>query len=155
LHRISYCIDLSGIPESEAAASALIMRMKTLHDGHPNDEPAQLTYKKSAVLRPAIWKILLHNLQRIVMAIRSQKLGPARLSNRVRFVFYIPPSLSVDGVSIQENRECITNHRIDADSPESSFLPKFGRAVQDLWAEDIIHMLLDRPSCLSVDEKAA
>jgi hypothetical protein len=131
------------------------MRMKTLHEGHPNDEPAQLTYKKLAVLRPAIWKILLHNLQRIVMAIRSQNLGPARRSNRVRFVFYTPPSLSVDGVSIQANCECIMNHRIDAHNPESSFLPKFGRTVQDLWAEDIIPMLLDRPSCFSVNEKAA
>jgi hypothetical protein len=153
---ISDCIYLSGIPESEAAASALIMRMKTLHDnGHPNDEPAQLTYKRLADLRPVIWKILLQNSRRIAMGIRSQNLRPVRRSNKVRFVFYTSPSFVVDGVFMQANCEYIMNHRIDTDSSEFSFLPKFGRAVQDLWAEEIIPMLLDHPSRLSVDDNAA
>ena len=47
------------------------------------------------------------------------------------------------------------NHRTDTDSPEFSFLPKFGRAIQDVWAEEIIPVLLDNPSCLSVDDNAA
>ena len=46
-------------------------------------------------------------------------------------------------------------HRIDTDSPDFSFLPKFGQAVQDLWAEEIIPVLLDRPPSLSVDDNAA
>ena len=47
------------------------------------------------------------------------------------------------------------NYRIDTDSPESSSLPKFGRAVQDLWIEEIIPTLLDYPLCLTVDDDAA
>ena len=47
------------------------------------------------------------------------------------------------------------SHRNDTDSLEFSFLPGFGRAVQDLWVEEIIPMLLDDPSCLSVDDNAA
>jgi hypothetical protein len=67
----------------------------------------------------------------------------------------LSPSLAVDGAFIQANCEYIMNHRIDTDSPDFSFLPKFGRAVQDLWAEEIIPALLDRPPCLSVDDNAA
>jgi hypothetical protein len=47
------------------------------------------------------------------------------------------------------------NHRTDTDSPEFSFMPKFGRAVQDLWAEETIPALLDDQSRLSVDDNAA
>jgi hypothetical protein len=47
------------------------------------------------------------------------------------------------------------NHRNDTDSPDFSFLPKFGRAVQDLWVEEIIPVLLDGPPSLSVDGNAA
>jgi hypothetical protein len=47
------------------------------------------------------------------------------------------------------------NHRIDTDSPDFLFLPKFCRAVQDLWAEEIIPVLLDDPCCLFVDDNAA
>ena len=58
-------------------------------------------------------------------------------------------------MTIQANCERIMNHRIDTDSPEFSFLPKFGRAVQDLWVEEIITLLLDDASCLPVDDDAA
>ena len=47
------------------------------------------------------------------------------------------------------------NHPIDTDSPVFSFLPKFGQVVQDLWVEEIIPLLLDHPSALSVDDNAA
>jgi hypothetical protein len=47
------------------------------------------------------------------------------------------------------------NHPIDTDSPEFLFLPKFGRAIQDLWAEEVIPVLLDDPSCLTVDDNTA
>ena len=64
-------------------------------------------------------------------------------------------SLAVDSASIQANCEYIMKHRIDTDSPDFSFLPKFCQAVQDLWAEEIIPVLLDRPPSLSVDDNAA
>ena len=76
---------LTGIPESESAASAFIKRMKTLHEGHPRDE---LTYEQLVEFRPVIWRILLLNSRSIVRAIRSRNLGPARRSNKVRHVFY-------------------------------------------------------------------
>ena len=47
------------------------------------------------------------------------------------------------------------NYQTDTDGPESSSLPKFGRAVQDLWAKQIIPNLLEYPSCLTVDDNAA
>jgi hypothetical protein len=68
---------------------------------------------------------------------------------------HFSPFLVVDDASIQENCEYIMNHRFDTDSPEFSFLPKFARAVQDLWAEEIIPVLLDDPSGLPVDDNAA
>jgi hypothetical protein len=47
------------------------------------------------------------------------------------------------------------SHRIDTDSPEFSFQPKFSQAVQDLWAEQVIPVLEEDPSRLSVDDNAA
>ena len=68
----------------------------------------------------------------------------------------LSPFLAVDGASIiQANCEYIMNHRIDTYSPEFSFLPNFGRAIQDLWAEEIIPVLQNHPSRLSVDDNAA
>ena len=66
------------------------------------------------------------------------------------------PFLAIDGASIiQANCEYIMNHRIDTDSPEFSFLPNFGRAIQDLWVEEIIPVLQNHPSRLLVDDNAA
>ena len=147
LYRHSDCADLLGIPESEAAAFDLIKHTRIEHD--------TFTHEELANFRRVIRKILLRNSRNIVMAIRSQNLGPTCRSNKVRCLFYVSPPLVIDGASIQANCEYIMNYRIDTDSPESSSLPKFGRAVQDLWVEEIIPTLLDYPSCLTVDDNAA
>ena len=47
------------------------------------------------------------------------------------------------------------NHPIDAYSPDFLFLPKFSRAIQELWAEEIIPMLLKDPPGLTVDDSTA
>ena len=75
------CIDLLGIPESEAAAFALVKHMKIVHDN---------THWHGVVVefRPVIWKILLQNSRRIVMAIQSRNLGSIGRSNKVSCVFY-------------------------------------------------------------------
>ncbi|KAH9997005.1 guanine nucleotide binding protein, alpha subunit [Russula vinacea] len=117
-----------SIPESEAAAFDLIKHTRIEHD--------TFTHEELANFRRVIRKILLRNSRNIVMAIRSQNLGSTCRSNKA-------------------NCEYIMNYRIDTDSPESSSLPKFGRAVQDLWVEEIIPTLLDYPSCLTVDDNAA
>jgi hypothetical protein len=46
------------------------------------------------------------------------------------------------------------NHRTDTDNPEFLFLPEFIQAVQDLWADEIIPVLLERSSDLSLDNDA-
>ena len=47
------------------------------------------------------------------------------------------------------------NHPIDTHSSDFLFLPKFSRAIQNLWAEEIIPMLLDDPPGLTVDDSTA
>jgi len=112
------------------------------------------THGELVEFRPIIRKILLQNLRSIVMAIQSRNLGPIRSSNNVGCVFYIF-HLLLDADTIKANCEYIMSHRIDTYSPEFSFRPKFSRTVQDLWAEQIIPVLLDHPSLLSVDDNAA
>ena len=75
------CVDLLlGIPESEATAFALVKQMKIALGAYTHEEIADF--------RPFIRKIFLQNSRRIVMALRSRNLGPARRSNKVRRVFY-------------------------------------------------------------------
>ena len=148
LYRHSDCVDLLGIPEYEAAGFDLVRRMRIEHY-------AAFTYEELANFRRVIREILLQNSRNIVMAIQGQNLGPSCRSNGVRCLLYISPPLVIDAASVQANCEYIMNYGIDTGSLESSFLPKFGRAVQDLWVEDIIPMLLDYPSRLTVDDNAA
>lgn len=120
---------LMSIPESEAAAFALVKHMKIMHDTYAHGELVEY--------RPFIWKFLLKNSRSMAMAIRSRSdLGPIRPSN-------------------EANCEHIMGHRTDTDSPEFSFRPKFSRAVQDIWAEQIIPVLLEHPSRFFVDDNAA
>ena len=81
--------------------------------------------------------------------------GPLVAQTKYAACSTLSPSFAVNGASTQEKCEYIMNHPIDTDSPVFSFLPKFGWVVQDLWAEEIIPVLLDDPSSLSVDENAA
>jgi hypothetical protein len=148
LYRDSDCVDILGIPQSEAAAFNLVKQMRVEH-WRPN------TDEELANFRRVIRKILLRNSRNVVMTILSRNLGPTCRPIKVRCLFCISPSLVVDGASIQANCEYIMNYRIDTDSFESSSLPKFGRVVQDLWAEEIIPILLEYPSCLTVDDNAA
>ena len=46
------------------------------------------------------------------------------------------------------------NHRTDTDNPEFLFLPEFAQAVQDLWTDEIITVLLEHSSNLSLDDDA-
>ena len=85
------CVDLLGIPESEATAFALVKQMKIALGAYTQEELADF--------RPFIRKILLQNSRRIVMALRSRNLGPARRSNKVRRVFYT--------FSVSDRRRCL------------------------------------------------
>lgn len=46
------------------------------------------------------------------------------------------------------------SHRTNADDPGFLFLPGFSQAVQDLWIEEVIPLLLDRPSTFSLADNA-
>jgi hypothetical protein len=147
LYRHSDCVYFPGISESEPAAFDLVKRLRIEHWGPITDE-------ELANFRRVIRKILLQNSRNVVMAILGRNIGPTCRTIKVRCLFCISPSLVVDGASIQANCEYIMNYQTDTDGPESSSLPKFGRAVQDLWAEQIIPILLEYPSCLTVDDNA-
>jgi len=56
--------------------------------------------------------------------------------------------------SLQAKCEYIMNHRYDTDDPDFFFLPRFAKVVQDLWLEEIIPLLLDRPCSLSLADNA-
>jgi hypothetical protein len=46
------------------------------------------------------------------------------------------------------------SHRSDTDNPDFQFLPKFAEVVQDLWTEEILPLLLDRPSAIPLTDNA-
>lgn len=110
--------------------------------------------KELADFRQIIWKSLLEKSRNVVQALRTFDLEPANHANKVRCLLRtFCPSESV--LSRQANCECIMNHRTDIDDPEFSFLPEFIHAVQELWADEIISVLLERSSELSMDNDAA
>ena len=86
---------------------------------------------------------------------RVGKLDPYATQTKYAACPALSPSFALDDASTQAKCEYIMNHPIDTDSPVFSFLPKFGQVVQDLWVEEIIPLLLDHPSALSVDDNAA
>jgi len=45
-------------------------------------------------------------------------------------------------------------HRTNTDDLGFLFLPGFSQAVQDLWTEEVIPLLLDRPSTFSLNDNA-
>ena len=70
-------------------------------------------------------------------------------------ILHSSPLVVNASITIKAKCEYIMSHRIDTDSPEFSFRPKFSRAIQDLWAEQIIPALLENSLRLSVDDNAA
>jgi len=53
------------------------------------------------------------------------------------------------------NCERILNHSTDIDHPEFCFQHGFADAVQELWTDDIIPVLFDRPTYFSLTDNAA
>jgi hypothetical protein len=138
----------TGAPGFEAEAFAIVKRMKMDHDDY--------TLEGLADFRSVIWKILLENSQNIVQALRRLNVKHANRATKVRYLSpYTAPSLVMDVCpSLQANCAYIMNHRIDTNDPEFQFLPKFAQVVQDLWTEEIIPLLLDRPSVLYLPDNA-
>ncbi|KAI9508069.1 G-protein alpha subunit-domain-containing protein [Russula earlei] len=125
--RQRYDILLISTPGSEAEAFATVKQMKLSHDDCTNEELADF--------RPVIWKILLENSRSIATALRSLK--PKHTSR-----------------AMKANSEFIMNHRRDIDNPEFMFRPQFAQVVQNFWTDDVIPVLLDHPSALSLADNA-
>lgn len=142
-------IDSTGTPGSEAAEFAIVKRMKLVHDDY--------TTEQLAGCRSAIWKILLENSRTVVHALRD--IDPERLhsSTKVRPVLY-PLSVAIElsrvRLPLQANCEYVMNHRSDTDHPEFLFLPRFAQVIQDLWTDEIMPLLLDRPSSVRLPDNA-
>jgi len=118
---------LISAPACQAEAFAIVKHMKVVHDDY--------TLEGLADFRPVIWKILLENSRSAVQAVRRLNLKRPNCATKA-------------------NCEYIMNHRSDTDNPEFLFLPRFAQVVQDLWTEEIIPLLLDRPSALSLADNA-
>ncbi|KAH9970774.1 G-protein alpha subunit [Russula compacta] len=118
---------LISTPKSEAEAFAMVKHMKVIHENYSSEELADF--------RPAIWKILLENSRSIVQALRKSRFKHAYRATKA-------------------NCEFILGHRSDTDNPEFLFQPEFAQVVQDLWAGEIIPLLLDRPSYVRLADNA-
>ena len=145
------CIDSTGTPGSEAAEFAIVKRMKLVHDDY--------TTEQLAGCRSAIWKILLENSRTVVHALRDMDPEHLHSSTKVRLFLYplsVAIAMEVNRVRLplQANCEYVMNHRSDTDHPEFLFLPRFAQVVQDLWTDDIMPLLLDRPSSLRLPDNA-
>jgi len=123
--------------------------MKIVHDDY--------TLEGLADFRPIIWKILLENSWSIVRSLRVLSPRHANRATKVcRFLlsFRSVPYRGPVCPFFQANCEYIMKHRSDIDNPEFLFLPRFAHVVQDLWTDEIIPLLLDRPSALPLADNA-
>ena len=144
------CVNSTGAPGSEAEAFAIVKYMEMDHD--------EYTLEGLAEYRPVVWKILLENSRSIARALRRRNLKRANRAAEVCCLFPTPclcPLLWTRVFySSQANCKYIMNHRSDTDNPEFLFLPGFAQVVQDLWTEEVIPLLLDRPSAIPLADNA-
>jgi len=123
--------------------------MNIVHDDY--------TLEELADFRPIIWKILLENSRSIVQSLRG--LSPKHTNRATKVCRFLLSFRSIPYrgrvcPSFQANCEYIMKHRSDIDNPDFFFLPRFAHVVQDLWTDEIIPLLLDRPSALPLADNA-
>jgi hypothetical protein len=46
------------------------------------------------------------------------------------------------------------DHRNDINDPDFMFLPRFAEVIQELWTEEILPLLSDNPSAISLADNA-
>ena len=114
---------------------------------------SQHGYSREELLefRLSIWRYL-ETSRRVVQDLRNSGLEPATSANKVRFFFTLPHDVVIP---TQANCERILNHPADTKHPEFHFQPGFADAVQELWADDILPVLFDRPAYISFADDAA
>lgn len=55
---------------------------------------------------------------------------------------------------LQANCEYIMDHRSDTNDPDFMFLPRFAEVIQELWTEEILPLLSDNSSAISLADNA-
>ncbi|KAN0141651.1 G-protein alpha subunit [Lactarius tabidus] len=109
--------------------STFVKQMKIIHQhGYTHEERIEF--------RPTIWKDLLKTSRRIVQVLRALHAEPATDSSEAHW-------------------ECIANHPTAIVDADFSLNPDLAEAVRDLWADDMIPVLLDSLSQFSLPESAA
>ncbi|KAI9431923.1 G-protein alpha subunit [Lactarius indigo] len=118
---------LMGLNDSDM--SAIVRQMKVVH---------QIGYSREELLdfRLSIWSYLLETSRRIVQDLRNSGLKPTAHTNIA-------------------NCERILNHPTDTNRPEFFFRPGFADAVRELWTDDIIVLLFNRPAYFPLIDNAA
>jgi hypothetical protein len=111
------------------------------------------SHKQLLDFRLSIWGYLLETSRRIAQDLRDLHLEPATQTNKVRSL--TPLFAPRDFIPSQTHFELILNHPTDIKNPGFIFQTGFADAVQELWAEDGIHVLFDRPTYFSLVDNAA
>ncbi|KAI9431935.1 G-protein alpha subunit [Lactarius indigo] len=125
----TYDVLLMGSYSFDLETSAIGRQMKIIYqDGYSREELLNF--------RPSIWRYLLETSRRIVQDLRDLGLEPATHANKA-------------------NCERILNHPTDIDHPEFFFRPEFADAVQELWADDIVPVLLGSPTYFPLADNVA
>jgi guanine nucleotide-binding protein G(i) subunit alpha len=109
------------------------------------------SHEELLAFRPLIWKNLLESGRDIVQALAKFNLQPISPFNKVRC-----PSLRSDLFLVyfnfthppisQENCERILAYQLSPDNPQFFFSPDIARAVQEVWADEIIPALMEYAS---------
>lgn len=114
---------------SDHDISAIVRHMKAMHQhGYTHEERINF--------RPTIWKDLLETSRSIVQVLRALHVEPATHSSEAHW-------------------ECIANHLPAVVGADFSLNPELAEAVRDLWADDMIPVLLDSLSLFSLPESSA
>ncbi|KAH9067977.1 G-protein alpha subunit [Lactarius deliciosus] len=104
----------------ESGKSTIVKQMKIIHQNG-------YTSEQLAAFRPIIWKNLLQSASDIVNALAKFDLEPVTATNRA-------------------NCKRILAYQLATDDPRFFFSPDIAQAIQDLWADEIVLMLMTNHS---------
>ena|SRR6266404_643498 len=124
---------------SESGKSTIVKQMKIIHqNGYSPEELLSF--------RPLIWKNLLESACDVCYALLDFKLEPVAPTNKVRRLFSIHFFRLIHFCREQANCERILAYQLHTDDPEFYFSPDIAQAIQDVWADEIIPVLMTHSS---------
>ncbi|KAI9448638.1 G-protein alpha subunit [Lactarius psammicola] len=113
----------------ESGKSTIVKQMKIIHQNG-------FTPEEILAFRPIVWKNLLQSASGVVLALARFNLEPITVTNRA-------------------NCERILAYQLATDDPDFFFSPDIARAIQDLWADEIIPTLMNYSSKFYLMDSAA